>query len=66
MKNYLKTSYFINIFPQNPTQTKYLRFLKYPWSPLTSQFEKSQKEWDKIMKDVWRTRYLEEGKDALL
>jgi len=40
--------------------------MKQPWSPLTSQFDKAKKEWDKLMKDVWRTRYLEEANNALL
>ena len=66
MRNYLESPYFLNIFPRNPTQTRYIRFMKQPWSPLTSDFDRIKQEWDRAMREVWRTRYLEEAKDVLL
>jgi len=41
MKNKL-----LNIFPKNPTQTKYLRFLRGPRSGLQSSFSEARKKFN--------------------
>jgi hypothetical protein len=46
-----------NVFPQNPTQTKYLRFLKGPDSEIKTQFTESVSNFNKKKKDLFLTKY---------
>jgi hypothetical protein len=57
-----------NVFPRNPTQTSYLRFLEDPSKPIKTLWEKSQSDFEERMKlpDLTKTYYsemLEEGDD---
>ena len=46
-----------NVFPQNPTETSYLRFWKTPSAEIKSAFSEFQLEWDKDTRDRLKTRY---------
>ena len=59
MKDRLETSWWENLFPKNPTQTRYTRFMKVPYQPIDSQFSKAKDEWDRLGQDWKKTRYLE-------
>jgi len=48
MKDYLGRSKFENIFPLNPIQTRYLRFLQTPRGNLKSGFTAAREYWDKM------------------
>lgn len=67
MRDYLKEHKFKNVFPQNPTQTADLRFLRAPQSDIQSNFTKSMQRVQKARKNL-RTRYtdiLDEVRDVL-
>jgi hypothetical protein len=49
MKDYLERHKWVNRFPNNPTQTKYIRFLKMPQSGVVSPFTKSRDEFKRRM-----------------
>ena len=48
-----------NIFPRNPTQTSYLRFLENPAIPIKTDWERAQLEFKKKMTlpDLTKTYY---------
>jgi len=55
-----------NLFPRNPTQTAYLRFLKTPEAGVKSRFTESQRELSEFLdrpvgKDWTKTSYLPDG-----
>jgi len=52
MKDYLEKHKWENRFPNNPTQTIDLRFLKTPESKLTSAFSKSTERMQKARKGL--------------
>ncbi len=52
MKDYLGEHAWKNRFPNNPTQTMDLRFLKTPESKLTSAFSKSTESMQKARKSL--------------
>jgi len=55
MKDRLTTLW--NIFPHNPTQTRYFRFLKGPDSEIKTQFTESMSNFNKKKKDLFLTKY---------
>ena len=55
MKNRLNTLW--NIFPKNPTQTRYLRFLKTPDSEIKTMFTESVSNFNQKKKDLFLTKY---------
>jgi hypothetical protein len=59
MRNLLDTkwSQFINAPPKNPTQTQYTRFLEKPGGVVTSQFTKTQQDFESAMSDALKTKY---------
>jgi len=57
-----------NIFPNNPVQTAYLRFMKRPETPLKTMYEESVKAFEEATRlpDLIKTYYTElikEGDD---
>ena len=50
-------SHFINIFPQNPTQTRYFRFLKGPDSEIKTMFTESVSKFTQGNEKRLKTRY---------
>lgn len=46
----------INIFPQNPIQTRYLRFMKQPSGELKTSFTDAVERFDLVMRD-YKTVY---------
>jgi len=64
MKDRLERHKWVNQFPQNPTQTHYLRFLENPGRVLKSAFTKNKDEFENNLKGKLETRYtklFEEG-----
>ncbi len=51
MKNKL-----LNIFPRNPTQTRFRRFKKVPWGEWNTEFDKIQRQMERVKKNVIDTR----------
>ena len=49
MKDYLGKARFWNAMPKNPTQTKYLRFMKTPKATLSTSFEDSVENFRRLM-----------------
>ena len=47
MKNTL-----LNIFPRNPTQTRFRRFKKVPWGEWNTEFDKVQRQFNRAKKLV--------------
>lgn len=64
MKDYLKTSWWVNRFPHNPTQTHYNRFLKKAGSKMRSKFTESQEGFDRQVSSGLQTIYSDFFKDA--
>jgi len=50
-----------NVFPRNPTQTRYLRFLKGP--KVDMKLENLLKDFDKGLRDRLDTHYLKHIRD---
>lgn len=50
-----------NIFPRNPTQTSYLRFLENPSEPIKTLYEESEENFKDSMEmpDLTKTYYTE-------
>jgi hypothetical protein len=48
-----------NVFPRNPTETAYMRFLKGPEGDIKTAFSESRLAWDKEMRDRLKTPYEE-------
>ena len=44
------------IFPKNPTQTRFRRFKKVPWGEWNTEFDKIQRQIEQITKKVIDTR----------
>lgn len=59
MKDRLKQSKWINRFPNNPTQTQYLRFLESPGKVLKSAFTRNEDKFNNISKNILKTRFTE-------
>lgn len=55
MKNRLNKLW--NIYPKNPTQTRYFRFLRGPDSEIKTQFTESVGNFNKKKKDLFLTKY---------
>lgn len=53
----IKKNVLWNIFPRNPTQTRYFRFLKGPDSEIKTMFTESVSKFSKKNKDRLKTRY---------
>jgi len=56
MKDYLQKHKFLNVFPNNRTQTMYLRFLKMPTSKLETAFTKNKENFKNNTK-LLETKY---------
>ena len=56
MKDYLGQHRWVNLFPKNPTQTRYLRFLQTPQGELKSSFTDSMLYFEKSM-EKYKTVY---------
>lgn len=41
-----------NIFPRNPTQTRFRRFKKVPWGDWNTEFDKVRRNMEKVRKSV--------------
>ena len=59
MKDYLKTSWWENQFPKNPTQTHYIRFFKSPENKLKTKFTESEEKFDRLVSSGLQTTYSE-------
>lgn len=57
MKDYLKTSWWDNQFPRNPTQTHYNRFLQKAGNTVRSKFTESKEKFDKEVGSALQTVY---------
>lgn len=55
----LDQSKWVNLFPRNPTQTKYLRFLKTPNAKMNTLFTDNEQEFKKntLLPDRLKTVY---------
>ncbi len=60
MKDFLKTHWWENQFPRNPTQTHYNRFLQKAGSDIKSRFTDSKKEFDRQVSSELQTVYSKE------
>lgn len=60
MKDFLGGHRWVNMFPGNPTQNRYSRFVKQPSGELKTRFNDSAKEFEKIMKNKLKTHYHDE------
>jgi hypothetical protein len=49
----------VNMFPQNPTQTAYLRFQKQAGELPPTDFDKRMGEMERGREEVFRTHYLD-------
>jgi len=46
-----------NLFPKNPTQTAYLRFMPKPTGEIKTLYTESVKKFNKLDKDRLKTRF---------
>ena len=53
----MKKNKFWNIFPKNPTQTAYFRFLKKPDGEIKTGFSESKKRFGSYSKDGLKTEF---------
>jgi len=63
MRDRLSFSKWVNMFPRNPTQSRYKRFVTQPYSELTSRFDDSAKEFQGILNKALKTHYSEVWED---
>jgi len=57
MKDRLERHRFWNVPPRNPTQTRYVRFLKMPGGKLKTRFTNIQDSFNDALKNALKTRY---------
>jgi hypothetical protein len=57
MRDILKSSWWENLFPQNPTQTRYDRFMKGPGTPIRTDYDEALERFDRMGKTWGETHY---------
>lgn len=59
MKDRLSRAKFDNLPVKNPTQNRWTRFMKMPYTKIESGFTKSQDDFKELMNGLLKTRYTE-------
>ena len=59
MKDRIGRAKFINLPVKNPTQTRYTRFMRMPYTRLESAFTRSEDKYRTLMNNALKNRYSE-------